>query len=74
MDLLRNIWKTNRAAASRAMETIMAANFRTLHCGITSLGETFSVRFIPSGVISKAHAMTKRDRETEQRQHDDRTS
>ena len=40
------------------METIMAANFRPLHCGITSLGETFSVRFIPSGVISKAHAMT----------------
>ncbi len=36
----------------------MAANFRPLHCGIDSLGETSSVRFIPSGVISKAHPMT----------------
>jgi len=31
-----------------------AANLRRLHCGICWSGEIFSVRFIPSGVISKA--------------------
>lgn len=34
-------------------------NFRLLHCGTNSVGETFSVRFIPSGVISKAQAITR---------------
>ena len=36
------------------MATIRAANFRGLQDGSTSSGETFSVRFIPCGVASKA--------------------
>ena len=58
LDLLRKIWKTNRARGEQSECNLIAANFRPLHCGIASLGETFSVRFIPSGVISKAQAMT----------------
>ena len=40
-----------------ATPTMSAANLRLLHCGTNSSGETFSVRFIPCGVISKAQAM-----------------
>ena len=50
--------QASKAAARSAIVTISAANLRALHCGIFSLGETSSVRFIPSGVISNAQAIT----------------
>jgi len=57
-DFERRNWNASKPAAARARLIISAANFRRLHCGITSSGETFSVRFNPSGVISKAQART----------------
>src|ERR1700730_7792164 len=50
--------KARRLAAIAATPIMSAANFVLLHWGMTSSGETFSVRFIPSGVISNAHEIT----------------
>src|SRR4029077_753096 len=41
------------------MLTIRAANLRVLHRGIYSFGATSALRLRPSGVISKAQAMTR---------------
>src|SRR5438270_3440209 len=59
VDLVERInWKARRPAAITATPIMSAANFFLLHWGMTSSGETFSVRLIPSGVISNAHAIT----------------
>ena len=47
-----------RLAASSAIVIMRTANFRALQDGRISVGETFSVRFIPSGVASNAQETT----------------
>src|SRR6266446_1447200 len=54
----RSNLKASSPAAITATPITRAANFFLLYCGMTSSGETFSVRFIPSGVISNAHEIT----------------
>src|SRR5207248_2493403 len=51
---LRTISNTSRLAASSAVVIMKMANFLELHDGSTASAGTFLVRFIPSGVASKA--------------------
>ena len=53
------------------MLTIRAANFRVLHRGIYSFGAMSASRFMPSGVISKAQAMTERRKTEDTDEHDE---
>ena len=59
-ELFPGWFRSGKLNASKVAATIAVptkkANFRLLHCGIGSSGDTFSVRFIPCGVISKAQA------------------